>query len=326
MSEKWNYDNIPDQSGRVVLVTGGNSGLGFHTCRGLAAKGAQVLLACRSTQKGEQAAAAIRQELPQADVTVVELDLADLGSVQACAETVHRGWERLDLLINNAGVMAIPRQETAQGFEMQFGVNHLGHFALTGQLLPLLLKTHASRVVHVSSVAHRFGHLNFDDLHGQQKYSHSRAYSQSKLANLLFALELHRKLARMGTATLSVAAHPGYAATNLQAAGPPGTRIRAGNAALAYTERPARTERRAGRASTTLRGNSCGGQRRRLYRTGWLVERARLSAKRARQEDSLRRGDSPTLVEGIHGAERRDLCSARGVKTAQPNETSAYDL
>ena len=220
MSEKWNYDNIPDQSGRVVLVTGGNSGLGFHTCRGLAAKGAQVLLACRSTQKGEQAAAAIRQELPQADVTVVELDLADLGSVQACAETVHRGWERLDLLINNAGVMAIPRQETAQGFEMQFGVNHLGHFALSGQLLPLLLKTHASRVVHVSSVAHRFGHLNFDDLHGQQKYSHSRAYSQSKLANLLFALELHRKLARMGTATLSVAAHPGYSATNLQAVGP----------------------------------------------------------------------------------------------------------
>lgn len=220
MSEKWNYDNIPDQSGRVVLVTGGNRGLGFHTCRGLAAKGAQVLLACRSTQKGEQAAAAIRQELPQADVTVVELDLADLGSVQACAETVHRGWARLDLLINNAGVMAIPRQETAQGFEMQFGVNHLGHFALTGQLLPLLLKTPASRVVHVSSGAHRFGHLNFDDLQSQQKYRRFGAYSQSKLANLLFAYELHRKLARMGAATLSVAAHPGYSATNLQAVGP----------------------------------------------------------------------------------------------------------
>ena len=220
MSEKWNYDNIPDQSGRVVLVTGGNRGLGFHTCRGLAAKGAQVLLACRSIQRGEQAAAAIRQELPQADVTVVELDLADLGSVQACAETLHRGWERLDLLINNAGVMAIPRQETAQGFEMQFGVNHLGHFALTGQLLPLLLKTHASRVVHVSSGAHRFGHLNFDDLQSQQKYRRFGAYSQSKLANLLFALELHRKLARMGAATLSVSAHPGVPANDLQAAGP----------------------------------------------------------------------------------------------------------
>ena len=220
MQSQWSYADIPDQSGRVVLVTGANSGLGFHSVRGLAAKGAQVLLASRSAQRGDRAAAAIRRELPQAQVTVLALDLGDLESVKGCAETVQRDWERLDLLINNAGVMAIPRQETAQGFERQFGVNHLGHFVLTGRLLPLLLKTPDSRIVNVSSLAHRSGHIAFDDLHGVQKYSRFGAYSQSKLANLLFTFELQRRLDRSGAATISAAAHPGFSATNLPFAGP----------------------------------------------------------------------------------------------------------
>ncbi len=222
MGNQWNSDSIPAQSGRVALVTGGNSGLGFHTSRGLAAKGAHVLLASRSIQRGAQAAEAIRRQLPQAKLTVVELDLADLASVQRCAETVHDGWERLDILVNNAGVLAFTRQETAQGFEQQFGVNHLGHFALTGQLLPLLLRTADSRVVSVSSLAHRSGRLNFNDLQGERSFSSSGAYAQSKMANLLFAFELQRRLSRIDATTRSVAAHPGLSATNIVRSGAKG--------------------------------------------------------------------------------------------------------
>ena len=217
---KWNSSDIPDQTGRISLVTGANSGLGFHTAMDLAAKGSRVLMACRSEARGERAAAAIRQKLPQAQLEVTELDLADLESVRRCAETLRTDLARLDILINNAGVMAIPRRETAQAFERQFGVNHLGHFALTGALLPLLLKSPGSRIVNVSSMAHRSGRMDFSDLHGKRKYTRFGAYSQSKLANLLFTLELHRRLERKGADTISVAAHPGWAATNLQFAGP----------------------------------------------------------------------------------------------------------
>ena len=218
MANKWSYDDIPDQTGRVALVTGANSGLGFHTARGLAAKGAHVLLACRSLQRGERAAAEIRGQLPRAQLTVVELDLADLKSVQRCAETVHGGWERLDILVNNAGLMVASRQETAQGFELQLGVNHLGHFALTGRMLPLLLGTPASRVVSVSSLAHRNARLDFSDLQSEGGFSGVGGfdvYGQSKLANLLFAFELQRRLARSSASTISVAAHPGISATEL---------------------------------------------------------------------------------------------------------------
>ena len=217
---KWNSNDIPDQTGRISLVTGANSGLGFHTAMDLAAKGSRVLMACRSEARGERAAAAIRQMLPQAQLEVTELDLADLESIRRCAETLRNDLNRLNILINNAGVMAIPRRETAQGFERQFGVNHLGHFALTGALLPLLLETPGSRIVNVSSMAHRSGGMDFSDLHGKRKYTRFGAYSQSKLANLLFTLELHRRLERKGADTISVAAHPGWAATNLQFAGP----------------------------------------------------------------------------------------------------------
>ena len=218
MNGKWSYEEIPDQTGRVALVTGANSGLGFCTARGLAATGAQVLMACRSIDRGERAAAEIRGQLPKAQLTVVGLDLADLTSIQQCAETVHKGWERLDILVNNAGLSVYTRQETAQGFELQFGVNHLGHFALTGRLLPMLLDTPASRVVSVSSLAHRNARLAFDDLQNERGFSGFGgfgAYAQSKLANLFFAFELQRKLARSNASTISVAAHPGVSATDL---------------------------------------------------------------------------------------------------------------
>ena len=220
MPTNWTSADIPDQTGRTVLVTGGNSGLGFHTCRILAAKGARVLLASRSAQRGDQARTEIIQGLPDAQLEVTALDLADLDSVRRCAENLNSNLDRLDILVNNAGVMAIPQQETAQGFERQIGVNHLGHFALTGALLPLLLATPASRIVNVSSMAHRNGRMNFSDLHSRQKYSRFGAYAQSKLANLLFTLELHRRLESIAAPTICASAHPGWAATRLQYASP----------------------------------------------------------------------------------------------------------
>lgn len=216
MARKWTDVDIPDQTGRTVLVTGGNSGLGFHTCRLLAAKGARILLASRSSQRGDQARADILQANPDARLEVISLDLADLDSVRHCSANLRADLDGLHVLVNNAGVMAIPRQETAQGFERQFGVNPLGHFALTGALLPLLMKTPSSRIVNVSSMAHRSGRMNFNDLHGQRKYSPFGAYAQSKLANLLFTLELQRRLESKGAGTICVSAHPGFAATNLQ--------------------------------------------------------------------------------------------------------------
>ena len=210
---KWTAADIPDQSGRVAVVTGANSGLGLATARELARAGARVVLACRSTEKGKDAASRIVSLVPGADVQPAVLDLADLESVRAFPASAP---DRLDLLINNAGVMAAPRRVTKQGFESQFATNHLGHFALTGLLLGRLLSVPAPRVVTVSSTLHRRGKMNFDDLQGERKYSPWGAYGQSKLANLMFCFELQRRATEAGTALLSMAAHPGYAATNLQ--------------------------------------------------------------------------------------------------------------
>ena len=220
-SLKWSARDIPDLTGRTSIVTGANSGLGFHTTRGLAGHGAAVTMAVRDTAKGETAAAQIRAELPSADITVARLDLADLASVRdfATAWSAEHP-DGLDLLINNAGVMAIPKRSTADGFEMQFGTNHLGHFALTGLLLPALVAQPRSRVVTVSSGAHRLGRMNFDDLMGDKSYRAWRTYGQSKLSNLLFTSELQRRLDANGVPILALAAHPGYASTNLQAVGP----------------------------------------------------------------------------------------------------------
>ncbi|MDQ6821159.1 MAG: oxidoreductase [Actinomycetota bacterium] len=214
MEPRWTAADIPDQSGRVALVTGANSGLGLVTATALARAGATVLLACRDTVKGEQARATIEH----GDARVIELDLADLGSVRRCADAVAERHPRLDLLINNAGVMAPPRRVTKDGFESQLGTNHLGHFALTGLLLGTLLAAPEPRVVTVSSGMHRIGRIAFDDLQAERSYRAWRAYGQSKLANLMFCFELQRRATAAGTPLKSVAAHPGYAATNLQSA------------------------------------------------------------------------------------------------------------
>lgn len=211
----WSTADIPDQRGRVVLVTGANSGLGFETARALANRGATVLLACRQAERAEAAREQLAAEAT-GQLEILPLDLADLASVAAAAAEVGRRWPRLDLLINNAGVMALPRQLSADGYERQFATNHLGHFALSLALLPQLRDTPGSRVVTVTSGAQHFGRLAFDDLQGEVRYDRWRAYAQSKLANTLFALELQERLRRMGSGTLSLAAHPGIARTQLQ--------------------------------------------------------------------------------------------------------------
>ena len=217
--EQWLEKNIPNLSGKTALITGANSGIGYEAARLLAMRGAHVALAVRNTAKGGKAAREIRSAVPQADLAVMDLDLASLASIRSFAALFTAGHGRLDLLINNAGVMAIPYQKTEDGFEMQFGTNHLGHFALTGLLLPMLQKTAGARVVTVSSGLHRTGQINFDDLQGERSYSKWGAYGQSKLANLLFTYELQRRLTAAGSSVKSVAAHPGYAATNLQYGG-----------------------------------------------------------------------------------------------------------
>ena len=221
MSNRWSAADIPDQRGRMAVVTGANSGLGLETARELARKGAQVVLACRNTGKGDAAARDIEASTG-AKVEVAALDLGSLPSVREFAERFAQTHDHLDLLINNAGVMAAsPRQTTADGFELQFGTNHIGHFALTGRLLPLVHRREGARVVTVSSGAHRGATMNFDDLQSERSYGRWRAYGQSKLANLLFMAELGRRLTASGSGVQSVAAHPGYAATNLQSAAAP---------------------------------------------------------------------------------------------------------
>ncbi|MFO0660969.1 MAG: oxidoreductase [Polyangiaceae bacterium] len=216
----WNESSIPDQTGKVVIVTGGNSGIGWQAARALADHGATVVLACRSAARGAEAADKLKAFVPDAKVDVQPLDLASLASVRAFAESFLRSYERLDVLCNNAGVMAIPRQTTAEGFEMQLGTNHLGHFALTGLLFESLKKTEHSRVVNVSSLAHGMGRMSWDDLQGERSYSKWPAYGQSKLANLLFTYELQRRVSAKKIDVAAIACHPGYAATNLQFVGP----------------------------------------------------------------------------------------------------------
>ena len=209
---------MPDQTGRTVVVTGANSGLGYHITEALARHGADVVMACRDQHRGEQARQQLAGAVPGEQLSVRTLDLADLDSVREFADRLDR--DRIDLLVNNAGVMAIPYRETAQGFEAQMGTNHLGHFALTGLLLPRLIAAGSARVVTMSSSAHRSGRVDANNINSERGYRKWRAYGSSKLANLLFAYELDRRAGAAGTGLLSVAAHPGYAATNLQRRGP----------------------------------------------------------------------------------------------------------
>ena len=215
--------NIPSQVGKTAVVTGATSGLGYETARALAKAGSDVILTGRDDRKGLQTVERISREVTGARVRYEQLDLASLASVAAFAERMRSSVQSLDLLINNAGVMALPRRQvTADGFEMQFGTNHLGHFALTARLMPLLRQASGSRVVSVSSLAHRTGLIDLSDLQGERFYSPWKAYGQSKLACLVFALELQRRSDREGWGLVSNAAHPGFARTNLFASGPGG--------------------------------------------------------------------------------------------------------
>ncbi|BBX47857.1 SDR family NAD(P)-dependent oxidoreductase [Mycobacterium cookii] len=212
---KWTTADIPDQSGRVAVITGANTGLGYETALALAAHGAHVVLAVRNLDKGKDAISRITAQSPQADVALQELDLTSLESVRAAARQLRSDHERIDLLINNAGVMYPPKSTTKDGFELQFGTNHLGHFAFTGLLLDRLLPVAGSRVVTVSSIGHRIrADIHFDDLQWEHSYNRVSAYGQAKLANLLFTYELQRRLASHGT-TIAVAAHPGGSNTEL---------------------------------------------------------------------------------------------------------------
>jgi len=220
-SQSWNRADMPNQSGRTAVVTGANSGLGFEATKALAQKGAHVVMACRSLDRARSARDEIRDAVDGASLEVMELDLGDLGSVRSFAERFRAEQSALHMLCNNAGVMAIPRRETADGFEMQFGVNHLGHFALTGLLLDQLEQTPGeTRVVTQSSGVHERGDIDFDDLQSESAYDKWDAYAQSKLANLLFAYELDRRFRAANASVTSVGCHPGYAATNLQRRGP----------------------------------------------------------------------------------------------------------
>jgi len=216
----WSQADIGDQSGRTFVITGANGGIGLEAARALARRGARLILACRNLKKAEAALIGLREEAPRVEVQILELDLSDLASVRSFAEQALAAAPRIDVLINNAGIMAIPRRTTRDGFEMQLGTNHLGHFALTGLLLPALVGTAGSRVVTVSSAAHRMGRIYFDDLQLERGYGEWKAYGQSKLANLLFAFELDRRLRRASYETRSLACHPGYASTDLQHVAP----------------------------------------------------------------------------------------------------------
>jgi NAD(P)-dependent dehydrogenase (short-subunit alcohol dehydrogenase family) len=213
---RWTEADVPEQHGRTALITGANSGIGFQVAAALARQGAAVILACRDRAKGREAAGRITALVPQAVTQVVDLDLGSLASVRAAADELKSGPASLDLVINNAGLMAAaPPGTTADGFELHFGTNHLGHFALTGLLLDRLLASRGSRVVTVSSVAHRFGDADFSQVQSSRVYQGGAAYAQSKLANLLFAFELERRLAAARAQAASLAAHPGFAQTNL---------------------------------------------------------------------------------------------------------------
>ena len=215
--KQWTTANMPDLTGKVIIVTGANSGIGFEAAKAFARKGANTILACRSMDKAQAALAEIQAEIPSANAEIMWLDLASQASIRQFAEAFKAKYDRLDILVNNAGIMMVPYGTTTDGFERQFGTNHLGHFALTGLLIALLLNTPGSRVVNVSSNGHRMGKMEFDNLNyeGGTGYSPMRAYGRSKLANLLFTYELQRRFDALGASAMALAAHPGGSNTNL---------------------------------------------------------------------------------------------------------------
>jgi NAD(P)-dependent dehydrogenase (short-subunit alcohol dehydrogenase family) len=302
----WSARDIPSQAGRVAVVTGANSGLGLVTARELARAGAHVVMGCRDLGRGETARAEVVAQVPDADVDVRRLDLASLASIREFADALQAELPAIDLLVNNAGVMAILRQLTEDGFEQQIGTNHLGHFALTGLLLPTMVNRDGSRVVTVSSAAHRLGRIDFDDLMGERGYKKWSAYYQSKLANLLFAYELQRRLDVAGVPTISVAAHPGYAATNLQHVGPrlEGSRIGAlvmsiGNSLLAQSDDMGALPQLYAATSPDVRGGSYFGPDGIAESRGHPKKVG--STKASKDEDAARRlWDLSEQLTGVH--------------------------
>ena len=282
----WTTSDIPDQHGRVAMVTGANSGLGLEIARELSRAGATVVLACRNVDKAERAADGIRANGGRGPVEVLELDLADLSSVQRASRTFLASNRPLHLLINNAGLMALDPSKTVDGFETQFGVNHLGHFALTAELLPLLQTTTGARIVTMSSMGHRMGKMMFDDLMHERRYDRWTPYFQSKLANLLFTAELHRRCVATGSSVLALTAHPGASSTDLGTEGRGMT-----NGAMKVV--PYLAQSAANGAEPALRAatdpNAKGGE---FYGPRWIVRGHAVVEKptrRARNADDARR-------------------------------------
>ena len=266
----WTTANIPRQDGKLAIITGANSGIGLHAARELARAGCTVIVACRSAEKSNSTRQRIVQEIPTALVEDAVLDLASLSSIRDFAQAFLATRRPLDLLINNAGVMALPsRMLTADGFELQIGTNHLGHFALTGLLLPALLAASAARIITVSSLAHRDGKIRLDDLQWERDYKPWPAYRQSKLANLLFGKELERRLEKSGSATQSIIVHPGISSTSLFRNGP-GSGGGLKNAIIPMLIALHWAVRRARRIAHSLRCNRAGGARRPLLRSRWI--------------------------------------------------------
>lgn len=215
MIEKWTESNIPDLTGKTIIVTGGNSGLGYETCKMFAKNNAKVIMASRSIERCKEAVKKIHKSIPNADIDIMRLDLGNLDSIKSFVEEFNEKYQKLDILINNAGVMFTPNMRTSDGFEFQNGINHLGHFALTAQLFPMIKKTKGSRIVNVSSLAHTFGEMDWDDYMFEKEYNSKLSYGRSKLSNLLFTYELDRRIKKAGLDVKVLAAHPGGSNTNL---------------------------------------------------------------------------------------------------------------
>jgi NAD(P)-dependent dehydrogenase (short-subunit alcohol dehydrogenase family) len=298
----WTASDIPDLTGRRAVVTGATSGLGWETARVLAQRGAHVVLTGRDPSRTEEAVRRVAAAAPAGSAERGDLDLADLASVRAFAAQV--GTQPLDLLVNNAGVMAVPRGVTVDGFERQLGTNHLGPFALTGLLLPALLARPAARVVTVSSVLHRVGSLDFGDLMSERSYDPWQAYARSKLANLLFVRELDRRARAAGVALVSVAAHPGTARTHLVAAGPAtgrpltGAVLRAGTAVLGQSARAGALSQLRAATDPDVRGGDYFGPRGLLEQRG-LPHRAPRSANARDDQAAARLWDESERLTGV---------------------------
>ena len=323
----WTADDVPDLTGKRAVVTGATSGLGEATAVELARHGAHVVLTARDAARGEQAAARVRAAAPDASVEVGALDLADLSSVRAFAAGVvdRQGREPLDLLVNNAGVMAVPARRTVDGFELQIATNHLGPFALTGLLLPALLRRPGARVVTVSSFVHRFGSLRLGDLMSEQSYDPWQAYYRSKLANLLFMRELGRRAEVAGVDLVSAAAHPGWARTNLQYVGPR-TTGRRGGVALARTANAVLGPERDGRCpAAAARGHRPGGAQRRLLRPARPGRAARAAPQGGDEPRRPRRPGRPLAVGGL-GAAHRGAVRAAAAGVGRPGSGVDVDV